>query len=284
MTNGYIAIYRSLMEWKYHDVPTALSLWVHILLSANWKDGYFRGQPVPAGTFVTSIRHLQDECGIESNNTIRKWLKIFEKDGMISLKSTNKFTSIKVINYAKYQLSGEGGCTTDCTTDCTQYNNNNNNNKNKKIYSRAEPDRVSPSSSHFENEAREILDYLNTQAGKRYTPVANNLGYIEAKLQAGYTVDDCKTVIDKKCTEWKDTEMDKYLRCATLFTDKFEAYLNQQPVVQTAQSQSWHVYELPEYMKHEAEPLEKSSEADIAEVERQREALKERIAQCKNIS
>ena len=40
------------------------------------------------------------------------------------------------------------------------------------------------------------------------------------------TVDDFKTVIDKKCDEWIGTEWEKYLRPETLFGTKFEGYLN----------------------------------------------------------
>ena len=34
-------------------------------------------------------------------------------------------------------------------------------------------------------------------------------------------------MIDKKCVEWMNTDMQKYLRPETLFGTKFESYLNQ---------------------------------------------------------
>ena len=34
-------------------------------------------------------------------------------------------------------------------------------------------------------------------------------------------------MIDKKYKEWKDSEMEKFLRPETLFSNKFESYLNQ---------------------------------------------------------
>ena len=42
-----------------------------------------------------------------------------------------------------------------------------------------------------------------------------------------YSLDDFKTVIDKKCVDWMNTDMQKYLRPETLFGTKFESYLNQ---------------------------------------------------------
>lgn len=72
-----------------------------------------------------------------------------------------------------------------------------------------------------------IIDYLNEKADKKYR--ANNKAtqkHINARLKEGYTVEDFKTVIDKKCAEWKGTEMEQYLRPETLFGTKFEGYLN----------------------------------------------------------
>ena len=109
MENGFIVISRKMRDWKYHDYPEALSLWIHLLLMANWKEGYFYGQKIEKGELVTSVSSLMKATGIKSNNTVRKWLKIFEKDGMISSKSTNKYTLIKVINYTFFQdLKNEG--------------------------------------------------------------------------------------------------------------------------------------------------------------------------------
>ena len=50
--------------------------------------------------------------------------------------------------------------------------------------------------------------------------------HINARLAEGYTLEDFFTVIDKKCAEWKGTDMEKYLRPETLFGSKFENYLN----------------------------------------------------------
>jgi len=44
----------------------------------------------------------------------------------------------------------------------------------------------------------------------------------------GFTLEDFKTVIDKKCADWlNDAKMCKFLRPETLFGPKFEGYLNE---------------------------------------------------------
>ena len=93
-----------------------------------------------------------------------------------------------------------------------QYNTNNkelNNKINNNIYS-------------------EVLDYLNLKAETRYRKVENNFKHIKARINDGFTIDDFKAVIDKKCAEWKGTEFEKYLTPETLFRpSNFEKYLNQ---------------------------------------------------------
>lgn len=107
MKQGFIKIDRQILEWRYHDCYYAFTIWMHILLLANWTDGYFKGNPIKRGELVTSINNLMLVTGIKSDNTIRKWLKVFESEEMISLKSTNKYTHINIVNYNKFQDVGE---------------------------------------------------------------------------------------------------------------------------------------------------------------------------------
>ena len=107
MKQGFIKIDRQILEWRYHDCYYAFTIWMHVLLLANWTDGYFKGRKVKRGELITSINNLMLVTGIKSDNTIRKWLKIFENEKMITLKSTNKYTHISIVNYDKFQDIGE---------------------------------------------------------------------------------------------------------------------------------------------------------------------------------
>ncbi len=73
-----------------------------------------------------------------------------------------------------------------------------------------------------------IVSYLNEKAGTNYKhTTAKTRTAIHARLEEGFTLDDFKTVIDKKCADWLcDEKMEKYLRPETLFGTKFEGYLN----------------------------------------------------------
>lgn len=77
----------------------------------------------------------------------------------------------------------------------------------------------------------EIVDYLNAKAGTRYkASTSSTRKHIKARLDEGFTINDFKTVIDKKCSEWlSNSKMEQYLRPETLFGTKFEGYLNAKP-------------------------------------------------------
>ena len=74
----------------------------------------------------------------------------------------------------------------------------------------------------------DIIDYLNQKAGTHFRhSSADTKKHIKARFNDGFSLEDFKTVIDKKVKEWKGTDMEKFLRPATLFGTKFEGYLNQ---------------------------------------------------------
>ena len=87
---------------------------------------------------------------------------------------------------------------------------------------------------------KEIISYLNEKTGKKLRwDVKSNQKEIKARFNEGYTLDDFKTVIDKKYNEWgrKPTkeelqrgikDMRIYLRPKTLFGSNFDVYLNQE--------------------------------------------------------
>lgn len=90
--------------------------------------------------------------------------------------------------------------------------------------------------------ADEIISCLNEKAKTHYksnTPKTVRL--IRARLKEGFTIEDFKVVIEKKCTDWLGNEkMERYIRPETLFGTKFEGYLNEV-------SNDGNDYDLPEF-------------------------------------
>ena len=73
-----------------------------------------------------------------------------------------------------------------------------------------------------------VIPYLNEKLGSRFKETKAHMTMIKARFDEGYTLEDFKTVIDKRVAKWgKDPKMAEYLRPSTLFSLKhFDEYLN----------------------------------------------------------
>jgi len=75
----------------------------------------------------------------------------------------------------------------------------------------------------------EVIEHLNKAAKTKFRPLADSTRkFVSARLADGYTVEDCKRVIDRQVAAWlNDPKWAKYLRPETLFNaTKFEGYVN----------------------------------------------------------
>lgn len=79
------------------------------------------------------------------------------------------------------------------------------------------------------DDIKAIVEYLNNKIGAHYKPNGKKIKeLIRARMNEGYTVEDFKTVIDKKFKSWgNDPKMSLYLRPSTLFGTRFGEYLNE---------------------------------------------------------
>ena len=110
-----------------------------------------------------------------------------------------------------------------------------------------------------QNTIKEIVEYLNLKTKKSFKASTKaTQRHINARLEEGYSLEDFKTVIDKKTKEWKGTEMDQYLRPETLFGTKFEGYLNQsdKPVSKPTQQKSKNKFHNFEQRSYDYQALE----------------------------
>ena len=73
-----------------------------------------------------------------------------------------------------------------------------------------------------------LFVFIDELADLMYASRKETERLINGRLSEGYTVDDFKIVIDKKCKEWKDdAKMSSFLRPSTLFAPShFDEYLN----------------------------------------------------------
>ena len=84
-----------------------------------------------------------------------------------------------------------------------------------------------------------IVSYLNSRVGSSFKASTDKTKrMINARLNEGFTVEDFKKVIETKAEEWEnDPKFCKFLRPETLFSNKFESYLNQQQAGQSREDE-----------------------------------------------
>ena len=102
MDNGYIKIYRSLLDWEWYSDINTFKVFIHCLFKANWKDGRFRGQEIKRGSFVTGRKKLAKELKM-SEREIRTALNHLKSTNEITIKTTNRYSIITVVKYSFYQ-------------------------------------------------------------------------------------------------------------------------------------------------------------------------------------
>jgi uncharacterized phage protein (TIGR02220 family) len=73
--------------------------------------------------------------------------------------------------------------------------------------------------------ARPIIDYLNEKTSSRFKHVDSQLKFLRGRLGEGVTHEELCRVVDFKVAEWSGTDMERFLRPATLFNaTKYQGY------------------------------------------------------------
>lgn len=144
MEKGWICLNRSLLEhWLWQDKPFSRGqAWIDLLLLANHDNNKFLlGNELitlERGEFVTSEVKLMERWGWSKWKT-REFLKLLISDNMIVKKTDRKKTTLKIVNYGKFnnlptikQPKTDHEPTTNQPQPDTNNNENNDNNENNK--------------------------------------------------------------------------------------------------------------------------------------------------------
>lgn len=99
---GWIKMHRNITKWEWYDDSKMVHLFFHLVVSANHKDGNWRGQDVKRGELITGRKKLSSVTGI-SEQSIRTCLERLVSTNEITIKPTNKNSLITILNYDLYQ-------------------------------------------------------------------------------------------------------------------------------------------------------------------------------------
>ena len=240
------------------EADAIIVVWIKLLCFAGKQNNhgiFVMNNKVPYTEKMLSIIFRRKEA------TVHLALKTFVDfgmveivDGVITIPNWEKYQSLDVLEQArektrqrvdKYRkkqrlLAMNNNCNVTCNVTCNTMKRSvtptdRDRDKDKYIspvgdtYCPVAPDTPHPQTKNLTEKAKDIIDYLNAKLDTKYkTSNTKTLALIKARLKEGFTVEDFKTVIDKKTLEWaQEANMCQYLRPVTLFSNKFESYLNQ---------------------------------------------------------
>lgn len=119
--NGWIKLFRTMLDWEWFTDGPVLRLFVYVLLKANTEQTSYRGIEIPRGSFNASEEKISLETGL-SRQQVRTALKKLISTKEITKKVTNGNTIITVQKYNEYQSPNDycnQGITTIATSPIT---------------------------------------------------------------------------------------------------------------------------------------------------------------------
>ena len=102
MNEVWIKLHKKFLDWKWYKNKNTKILFIHCLLKANWKDGFYEGIEIKRGSFITGRKQLSKELAL-TEQEIRTAIKHLKSTNEITIKTTNTFSIISIVNYDKYQ-------------------------------------------------------------------------------------------------------------------------------------------------------------------------------------
>ncbi len=100
--NGYVKLWRSFDMWGWRRNPNAVTVFLYCLTHARHEPGQYQGIELQPGQLVTGRDAISRVTGL-TTQSVRTALKNLQKTGEITIKTTNKFSIVTVVNWAKYQ-------------------------------------------------------------------------------------------------------------------------------------------------------------------------------------
>lgn len=99
---GFISLHRSILDWEWYEDVNTCRLFIHLLLTAEFKPTRTRGKAIKRGQRLATVRGLCKETGLSDSNT-RTAINRLKSTHEITCEPSPQGTVITVKNYSKYQ-------------------------------------------------------------------------------------------------------------------------------------------------------------------------------------
>lgn len=102
LENGFIKLYRSLLKWEWYNDINTKTLFIHLLLTANYYDKKWCGKTIKRGSRAVSRNELSKETNL-SEQSVRTAIKHLISTGELTKQNDGKCMILTINNYDEYQ-------------------------------------------------------------------------------------------------------------------------------------------------------------------------------------
>lgn len=99
---GFIKLHRQLIEWEWYSDIKVKTVFLHLLLTANFKTTNWKGTTIERGQTIIGTKKLGVTLGL-SIQEIKTTLKKLKNSQQIHTRATNKFILVTIVNFELYQ-------------------------------------------------------------------------------------------------------------------------------------------------------------------------------------
>ena len=100
--NGFIKLHRQLLDWEWYNDMKVKHVFIHLLLTANFRPKRWRGIEIKRGQIVIGKKKLGATLGL-SMQEIKTVFSKLQNSGEITIKATNLYTLVTLVNFDVYQ-------------------------------------------------------------------------------------------------------------------------------------------------------------------------------------
>ncbi len=196
---GWISLHRKSLRSSVFDDPLTWKIWTWCLMKATYTEHefIFGAQVIDQkiGEFVTGIKSACRELRT-TEQRYRTRIALLEKTGRITVKSTNKYSTITVVKYSYYQNDARK-VTNKQQTNNKQITTNNKDNKEKKDNNLlSEPSSEEPLKDKKEDMAFGNKNYKGEDRGYEEDGIQVDPDYKPEKKVKKKVNDDIQQVFD----------------------------------------------------------------------------------------
>jgi hypothetical protein len=206
---GYLKLYRQIIDSEVFASPNALKIWIWCLCKASYKEKYMtiqigRGESsvkLDVGSFLFGRFKAEQELDL-SGSMIYRWMKRFEDLGMINIVSNSHYSIVTICNWETYQdtkTESEQPLNSHWTAVEQPLNTNKKDKKDKNIKKEIYKER------NLNSDWRNSFEVYKQDLKEAYKELINDEAYI--KQRQGYHNNlDIQRSLEKACVDYWATE------------------------------------------------------------------------------